>query len=149
MESVSSLFVDHVSQRFPSRVSVPVVEKEIELPRPESARRNRRDVRGEKDLPKRPQVTGGGQWLFAKDVEHGAAQPTVSQANDERRLIQQRPPSHIDDNRRLREQIEAFGRQQSIRLGGLGRRQNDDVVSWQFGVQFVERNDAFEASWRA
>jgi len=128
MESVSSLFIDHVSQRLSSGVSAPVVEKEIQLPRPKPAWRNWGDVRGEKDLPELPQVTGGCEWLLAKDVENGATQPTISQPGSERLLIDQSAASHIDHDRRPREQVEALGREQAICFGGLGRRQDDDVV---------------------
>src|SRR4029079_5567430 len=144
MESVSSLFIDHVSQRLSSGVSAPVVEKEIQLPRPKPAWRNWGDVRGEKDLPELPQVTGRCEWLLAKDVETRAAQPTIFQPGSERLLIDQSPASHVHHNRRPREQIEALGREQAIRFGGLGRRQDDDVVVRQLCVQVVEADRALE-----
>src|SRR5205814_7584949 len=75
---IPSRFVHDVAQRLALHVSSPVVGKQIELARPETAGRDGRDVRGEQNGSKLPQGAGGRQWLLPNNVDARAAQAAVS-----------------------------------------------------------------------
>src|SRR5512144_1370062 len=70
IRSVPCLRVDEVAQRLAADVAAPIVEKEIELPRPETARRYRRYVWHDESVRQRPQRACRIQRLTTEDVEH-------------------------------------------------------------------------------
>src|SRR5215213_8657530 len=73
MRSVPFVLVDEVAQWLAVRVAVPVVDEEVERPRPEPPRRHRGDVRYDERRAKPPQPARRAQRLLVKDVEYRAA----------------------------------------------------------------------------
>src|SRR5687767_14448404 len=63
IRSVPLALVDHVAKRIAGQVPTPVVEKERQLPLPESHRRDGGYVRSEQHRSKLPQPTVARQWL--------------------------------------------------------------------------------------
>src|SRR5689334_9168966 len=98
-------------------------------------------MRSEENLWNLPERARRRQWLAAKDVEHRAAQATIAEAFDEGVVVQHRSARHVDDDRRPRQQVETRRGEQSSRLVGEWRGENDDIVRRELVIELVESHD--------
>src|SRR6478609_697419 len=73
MKSISCVLVDEVAERLAGVEAMPVVQEQLQRPRPEPTRRDRRDVRHHERRTEMPQSAFRPQRFLLEDVEYGAA----------------------------------------------------------------------------
>src|SRR6478752_5602460 len=73
MKSVSCVLVDEVAERLAGVEAMPVVQEQLERPRPEPTRRDRGDMRHHEHRAEPPQPAVRPQRLLLEDVEYSAA----------------------------------------------------------------------------
>src|SRR6058998_4180112 len=124
--SVPGLQVHHVEEGRPCKIATNVLHDESRLPFPETVRHSRR-VRTDQDARVSPERMPRRERLVGENVQRRAPEAARVEQLEQRGLVQQIAPRHVDDDRRggeARQHVAAHG---GPRQRGARRRDHEHV----------------------